>query len=85
MNFVETIAALKRAGYPDSCVEEKLAQDIVLKAIGESGLRAGKCSLIVTIRAICGLMKDRFGPRFSQVRLEIFARKRQGGRADLCL
>ena len=40
MNFVETIAALKRAGYPDSRVEEKLAQDIVLKAIGESGLRA---------------------------------------------
>jgi len=39
-NFNETITALLASGYSESNVEEKLAQDIVLKAISQSGLRA---------------------------------------------
>lgn len=39
-SFNETIAELLAAGYSEVNVEEKLAQDIVLKAIAESGLRA---------------------------------------------
>lgn len=38
--FNETIAELLSSGYSEVNVEEKLAQDIVLKAISESGLRA---------------------------------------------
>ena len=38
--FVETIADLMAAGYREFNVEEKLAQDIVLKAIEQSGLKA---------------------------------------------
>lgn len=39
-SFNETIARLLSLGYSEVNVEEKLAQDIVLKAISESGLRA---------------------------------------------
>lgn len=39
-SFNETIAELLSSGYSEVNVEEKLAQDIVLKAISESGLRA---------------------------------------------
>lgn len=39
-NFVETIADLMATGYREFNVEEKLAQDIVLKAIEQSGLKA---------------------------------------------
>lgn len=38
--FVGTIADLMAAGYREFNVEEKLAQDIVLKAIEQSGLKA---------------------------------------------
>ena len=38
-NFVETIADLMATGYREFNVEEKLAQDIVLKAIEQSGLK----------------------------------------------
>ncbi len=56
MNFLEAIMALRRAGYPESRVEEKLAQDIVLKAFAEGGLHAQ-----VTIKggvAMAALTKD---------------------------
>jgi len=39
-SFNETITALLASGYSEANVEEKLAQDIVLKAISQSGLRA---------------------------------------------
>ena len=39
-NFNDTIRNLLAAGYSEVNVEEKLAQDIVLKALSESGLRA---------------------------------------------
>ena len=39
-SFKEVIVGLLSAGYSEVNVEEKLAQDIVLKALSESGLRA---------------------------------------------
>ena len=38
--FVETIAELLASGYTEANVEEKLAQDIMLKALSECGLKA---------------------------------------------
>ena len=38
--FVETIAELLASGYTEANVEEKLAQDIMLKALGHCGLKA---------------------------------------------
>ena len=38
--FVETIAELLASGYTEANVEEKIAQDIMLKALSESGLKA---------------------------------------------
>ena len=39
-SFVKTIGELLSAGYSEVNVEEKLAQDVVLKAISECGMRA---------------------------------------------
>ena len=38
--FVETIAELLASGYTEANVEEKLAQDIMLKALSQCGLKA---------------------------------------------